>query len=509
MISAAVPRTIFARLLLVFLLFGLVMTAVFLFVNRVAHEHYHRELAQTTNRGLAQHYVDADFLLIDQPLTVVTLHRGIGKLAAANPDVDIYLVDPRGGLVASSVPEAAWARRTIDVKPIEAFLSGSSLPLMGDDPADRSRREVFSAAPVDIEGCPARYLYILLRRGQRLPPAGRLSALYSLTEGAGVLGLASLLAVGLSIWFLRILTRRLSVLDNAMHEFETSNGEKLPVPRQNPGHGDEIDRLERSFFELARRSQQHVEALHATDEMRRQLLANVSHDLLTPLTTLVTHLEAVSTNHAHLSSAEQDSYLEVALKQARRVIHLVQQILEAAKLEAGQVHIHPEPFPIAELLQDVVQKFRLNARERDVELELRASSQRAWVNADITLLERALDNLLENALRYAPPGTAVVVDLAEQGTNVRVSISDAGEGLAPEDVERVFDRFYRRDKGRSSPPGHAGLGLAIVQGILRLHGTSVSVASRRGQGSTFAFELPLYAASASSSSSEPSVTSNY
>jgi len=510
MIRIAPPRTIFARLLLVFVLFGVVMTAVFLFVNRVSHEFYHRELAQTVNRDLARSYVEANFLLVDQPLTVSTLHRGIGKLAAANPDVDIYLIDPAGGIVASSVSEEAWVRRTIAVGPIQSFLDGARLPLLGDDPSHTSRNEVFSAAGIDIQECPARFLYILLRRAQQAPAAARLNTVYSLTEGAGVLVAAALLAVGLSIWFLRLLTRRLSVLDQAMREFETSNGQKLPAPRREHEHGDEVDRLEQSFFELAQRSRQQMEALREADEMRRQLLANVSHDLRTPLTTLVTHLEAVTTDPDQLlSTAERGRYLEIALKQARRVIRLVEQLLEAAKLEAGYVTIHPEPFPIAELLQDVVQKFRLSAGERGVELRLQASAQLARVEADVGLIERVLDNLLENALRHAPPGSAVVVSLTEQEGRVRASVTDCGEGLTAQESARVFERFYRRDKGRSSPAGHAGLGLAIVQGILRLHGSSVGVNSRPGHGSTFFFDLPVHAtpAPASAVSSEPSATS--
>lgn len=509
MIRIALPRTVFARLLLVFVLFGLVLTAVFLFVNKVSHELYHRELAQTVNRDLARSYVDASFLLVDQPLTVTTLHRGIGKLAAANPDVDIYLVDPAGGIVASSVPEEAWVRRTIDVAPIESFLEGARLPLLGDDPKDQSGKEVFSAARVDIQECPARFLYILLRRGQHAPAAGRLSTAYSVTEGAGVLITAALLAVGLSVWFLRLLTRRLSVLDRAMREFEMSNGQKLPALSGEHARGDEIARLEQSFFELARRSRQQMEALREADEMRRQLLANVSHDLLTPLTTLVTHLEAVATDGEQLSAAERDGYLRIALKQAGRVIRLVEQLLEAAKLEAGYVTIHAEPFPIAELLQDVAQKFRLSASERGIELQLRASSQLVWVEADVALIERVLDNLLENALRHAPRDSVVVVSLAEQEGRARVSVADSGEGLTPDESARVFERFYRRDKGRSSPAGHAGLGLAIVQGILRLHGSSVGVDSSPGHGSTFFFDLPVRAAPepASAASREPSATS--
>lgn len=493
MIRFALPQSVFGRLTLVFLAFSLVMTVGFLFVNKVSHELYHRELAQSVNRDLAQRYVDADFLLIDQPLTAETLHAGIGKLAAANPDVDIYLIEPDGTLVASSVPEDRWARRSIDPTAIRSFLDGAPAPIIGPDPADAARRDVFSAATVDIPGCPARYLYILLRRGQHAPDAGRLKAAYSITEGAGLLAAAVMLSVGLAVLLLRALTRRLGVLERAMHEFEASGGSSIPPPSTPLGKGDEIDRLEQAFLKLARRSRDQMNALRESDRMRRDLLANVSHDLRTPLTTLVTHLESVTVDGARLAPAERQEYLVVAMRQAQRVIGLVEQLLEAAKLEAGAVTPNPEPFLMCELLQDVVQKFGLVARARGVGLELDGSPGCGWVNADIALIERVLDNLIENALQHAPRDSTVRIRLAETGDAVRVSVVDQGEGLTAAECSRVFERFFRKDRGRSTPAGHAGLGLAIVQGILRLHGTCAWVTSRADQGTEFLFELPRVA----------------
>jgi len=219
-------------------------------------------------------------------------------------------------------------------------------------------------------------------------------------------------------------------------------------------------------------------------------MANVSHDLRTPLTTLVTHLEEVTAPDSRLSPEERATYLRIAMKQAQRVIRLVDQILEAARLEAGQVQAHPEAFPLAELLQDVVQKFELDAGQRKVKLRLQLPDELRWVVADVALIERVLDNLIENALRFAPESSTVAVSLQEHNGWLTVSVSDAGVGLAPEDAARVAERFFRKDPGRSSPSGHAGLGLAIVQAILQLHGSRLRVDSEPGQGATFSFDLP-------------------
>lgn len=486
-------QTLFGRLLLVFMVFGAVMTIALLVVMQVSHRLYHLEFDQTVNRNLAQNYVAANFLLTDAPLTVDTLHRGIGKLAAANPEVDIYLLEDDGSIVASSVPESDWRRTRVDMRPIRDFLAGRSAPILAEDPRDAARKDVFTAAPVQIAECPADFLYIVLRRGEHQPGAAQLRTNYAVGEGAGVILTAALLAVGLSLLFLRLLTRRLGVLESAIRGFRDAHGIQTPTHPEAPGRlgGDEVDRLEALFGDLTRRIEAQMEALKATDVMRRDLLANVSHDLRTPLTTLLAHLETLYMKRSELTDDERGEYLQVAMRQSRRIGLLVEQLLEAAKLDAGQVTMNVENFPIGELLQDVVQKFALAARDRGVDLEAEIVAATTVVSGDIALLERVLDNLIDNALRHTPAGGRVTVAAQPQGVRVRVAVQDTGAGLTPREAERVFDRFYRGDPGRSSSAGQSGLGLAIVKSILELHGTTIAVDSRPGDGACFFFDLPV------------------
>lgn len=227
--------------------------------------------------------------------------------------------------------------------------------------------------------------------------------------------------------------------------------------------------------------------------MRRDLLANVSHDLKTPLTTLLAHLETLQMKRSDLTEEERSEFLRVAMRQSRRIGFLVEQLLEAAKLDAGQVAVNAEPFAIGDLLQDVVQKFALAAQDRGVRIEADIGSAATMVHGDIALLERVLDNLLDNALRHTPTGGRVEVSAQPSVGSVRVAVTDTGPGLSVEQAERAFDRFYRGDPGRSSASGQTGLGLAIVKSILELHGTKVVVRSEPGHGASFSFDLPVVA----------------
>ena len=483
------PRTLFGRLLLVFLLFGIVMTAALLYVMQVSHRQFHLEFDQTVNRDLARQYVASNFLLTDRLLTAGTLHQGIHKLAAANPEIDIYLLDDGGGIVAASVPEVDRRRTRVNLQPIREFIAGGEAPILADNPRDASSRDVFSAAPFHVADCPADYLYLVLGRAEDAPGASRMRNTFAIREGAGIILLAAVLSVALSLFFLRLLTRRLSVLEQTMSRFESlSAGPAGTTPKRRGG--DEIDRLEALFRDLAARIEAQMAQLQSVDAGRREMLANLSHDLRTPITTLLAHLESLQMDEQPLSDQERREYVAVAMRQSKRVAKLVEQLLEAAKLDARQIVANPESFPIGELLQDVVQKFSLAARERGIELTVNVAPAHTRVHADIALLERVFDNLIDNALRHTPQGGRVTVSATPNGGRVCLAVADSGSGMTPEEAARVFDRFYRGDLGRSTTSGQAGLGLAIVRSILELHGTTISIDTRPGQGATFRFDLP-------------------
>jgi signal transduction histidine kinase len=234
--------------------------------------------------------------------------------------------------------------------------------------------------------------------------------------------------------------------------------------------------------------------LQSVDTARREMLANQSHDLRTPITTLLAHLETLQIVEQPLSEEERREYVAVAMRQSKRVAQLVEQLLEAAKLDARQIVANPESFPIGELLQDVVQKFALAARDRGIDLALNVAPAHTRVYADIGLLERVFDNLIDNALRHTPRGGCVTVSATPHGERVRLAVTDSGSGMTPEEAARVFDRFYRGDLGRSTTSGQAGLGLAIVRSIIELHGSTIAIDTRPGAGASFHFDLPRQAA---------------
>lgn len=222
--------------------------------------------------------------------------------------------------------------------------------------------------------------------------------------------------------------------------------------------------------------------------LRRDLVANVSHDLRTPLAALRGYLELLASGGERLPAAQREQYLGVALRQSEHLATLIDELFELAKLDFKGVELQREPFCLADLASDVMHKFQLDAQARQVTLAVEAAPGLPWVDADLSLIERVMDNLVGNALRHTPPGGCVSLRATAADGRVRAEVCDTGCGIAPADLPHVFDRYYR---GRAGPrAGGAGLGLAITKRILELHGAAVQVVSRAGEGACFGFSLP-------------------
>lgn len=237
----------------------------------------------------------------------------------------------------------------------------------------------------------------------------------------------------------------------------------------------------------------YIKRIRANDRMRRELVANISHDLRSPLASIQGYLETILIKDDKLNADQRKSYLKTILKNTSVLSNLVEDLFELSKLEAKQVEIKPEPIAINELCQDVVLKFKPEAEKNNIELESDINPTLPLVLADISLMERAISNMLRNALQFTPKHGKVLLKTEQVNGSVRVSIADTGCGISEEDLPYIFDRFYKGRQQKSRDKGNSGLGLAISQKIVELHDSEINVESRLDDGTKFYFDLPLYA----------------
>jgi signal transduction histidine kinase len=220
-----------------------------------------------------------------------------------------------------------------------------------------------------------------------------------------------------------------------------------------------------------------------TDRMRETLVANVTHDLRTPLTAIKGAADNLLDGVAGAISPDQREYVEIVRDHATRLTGTVNELLQAARLQADQIELHPEPLDVYAIVADIASGLQPLAGERSVQLEVHGREARALADRD--KLRCAVENLISNALKFTDEGR-VTVEVKPAGDVVEVAVRDTGHGIPAEELPRLFERFYR---GSTRKPG-TGLGLSIARNLVRLHGGDITVASEAGRGSEFCVRLP-------------------
>ncbi|MCC6281420.1 MAG: HAMP domain-containing histidine kinase [Saprospiraceae bacterium] len=242
---------------------------------------------------------------------------------------------------------------------------------------------------------------------------------------------------------------------------------------------------------IAAQLQQSLEHVTALDNFRREMIANLSHDLRTPMASILGYLETIIQKKALLSDVEQEKFLHVALSESNRLNKLVNELFDLSKLESGQIHIEPEPFNIAELAQDTLQKYQLQADTKHVKLLTDFSHDLPLAFADLRWIDRVLQNLLDNALRYVYEGGFVMFTVFEKDNILNFKVCNSGDPIPEAHLDRVFDRYFKSSNRKKDS---TGLGLTVVKKIVELHGERVWAESN-DTVTTFRFTLPVYRSS--------------
>ncbi len=501
------PRSLQFRLSLLLLVLMLTMSGVYVGLLSHLASRYVAEDLQRRNRGLAASVAGA--LLLDKhtnELPAATVRRTFDAAMTVNPYIKLYFLTLGDGRIftASAAPHEVQLTH-VPLGPVRALLAGRrALPILGADPRHPGSPQPFSAVLLHTAaGQPYCYLYITLDGdpGAPTPLAVRRSHILRVLLGTlAVAGLAGLLVGWLLI---SLLTKNLDRLSRAVHRLRRGD---YAARVEGIRSGGELSDLAHAFNDMAARTEQAVARLHHTDGLRRELVANISHDLRTPLASIEGYTETILHPPHQLSEEERRRYLGTILKNTQRLKRMVSELFELSKLEAQQALPNPEPISLAELVQDVLLALEPEARGRGLHLHAAWGDGAAatdlrlpLVCADVGLLERALQNLLDNALLHTPAGGQVQVRVLPPtggAPRVGVEVCDTGPGIAPADLPFVFDRFYRSEQVRTSQQPGLGLGLAIARRIVALHGSELTVRSTDGEGACFAFSVPAYVAGA-------------
>lgn len=475
------------------------------------------EAGQRMNLGLARYVVEhqpASLIGADGRPDALRIKELAAHVMMINPSVEVYLLDERGRVMAHALDAAAGENlvgAVVEMAPMQRLLRAANderdvrLPVFGTDPRGPGRANTFTVAPVTGPAGKMGYLYIVLNGRMAQGVAVSLANSEALRAMALGAALVTMLAAAVLAFVWKWLTRPLRQLTREVQHFSI-DGEPpaaaAAVPERAAGaEGDEIAVLRGAVSAMQQRITSQFRCLEHGDRQRRELMSNISHDLRTPLSSIRGYVETVLLRGESLGVEQRAAHLRTVLRHTERLGKRVADLFELSKLDAGRVLPRQEVFCLAELLQDVVQDYRLAAQQRGVALHLSAGSlAQARVSADIAMIERVLQNLIDNALRYTAAGGQVELAIEDRGRFLQISVSDTGRGIETRDLPHIFERYWRasdpdagdRAPDPAGPAGVApsGLGLAIVKRILDLHGSAVRVHSELRRGTRFEFLLP-------------------
>lgn len=304
-----------------------------------------------------------------------------------------------------------------------------------------------------------------------------------------VLSLLLTFSLGMSVFLAFALSRS---LHEAMHSLVQAvrrmGGGELHT-RIKMDSPDELGEVARAFNTMAEQLEAAFEKQKELEQARRQLVAAISHDLRTPLAAMRVMVESI--NDGVVSEPETvRRYLRTLQTEIKYLSQLIDDLFEISQIDLGLLALHLEQASLTDLISDTLESLSAQAQQQHLALRGDADDALPLVVMDARRVQRVLYNLLHNAFRHTPADGTIVIRAVDAGAEVQVSVADTGEGIPPEELPQIFERFHRRDEARSRNQGGSGLGLSIAKGIVEAHGGRIWAESTPGQGATFTFSLP-------------------
>lgn len=448
------------------------------------------EINQQLYGNIAPHLAGSTHPLKDGRPDTLATHDIIHSIMVINPSVEVYLLDPEGKIIDFIVPDTSVKKREVDINAVRKYISDDGKKYVeGTNPKHPERKSIFSAAPIYEHNQLTGYVYAILASEKQEEVVAALNKRFfnSLETAMFFATLFVAFIVGILTFFL--ITDSICKIAFIVKRFQEGDY-SARIEGYVKGN---LGVLTGTFNEMADTIVDNMDKIKSMDKLRQELIANVSHDLRSPLAIMQGYIETLVIKGNNIPEEEKARYLSIILGSSKKLSHLVGQLFEYSKLEAGQVEPRKEQFLISELVSDILMKYEMPAKDRNIELRMKSPENLPAVFADIALVERVIQNLLDNSLKFTPRNGRITITLQDKMTGIEVLVSDTGSGIPLKDQPYIFERYKQLPGKDGAVYEGMGLGLAIAKKIMDLHHAAINVKSTPGAGTAFWFQLPTLA----------------
>jgi signal transduction histidine kinase len=470
--------------------FLFLLASLFIIITYLSSLHYYQATTQRLNKDVASHIAK-----FTSPFRTGGLNRKIADSVfydamILSPSVEVYFLDTTGKVMYFHAPDSAIKVWHIPLVPIKRYIASKGLVyIKSPDPKAPGMEKIFSAAEVVSGEERLGYIYVILGGNDYQTVSRLLFGDHIITLALQAFGVIFIVSLLVSLLYLNRIKKDLAKVTGVLHAYRNGDYEA----RFKTDTYKEFAPVAQSFNQMADLLTSHIHRLETSDLERKDFLANISHDLRTPLTVIKGYVETLQQEVANSrpDPQRQTEITTLIYKRLERLEMMIMQLFELSKMEAVGFRLSREPFNLAELLEETVTDSQKAARRKNIHLYSEGSNEMAWINADIALFERMIQNLVDNAIRHTPENGRVHVRLEKQFDNhFLLTIGNTGTALSPELL-----RWINNDEAGTQhlSPARRGLGLAIVKKIANLHQYELRAGSAE-DGIHFSIKLAEYLA---------------
>ncbi|MEO7960904.1 MAG: HAMP domain-containing sensor histidine kinase [Ginsengibacter sp.] len=480
--------SIFRRITILIFALITVLCVLFILITYLATTHFYQASTQLLNKDVAAHIAKFSSPFDKNGINKRKADSVFQNAMVLSPSAEVYFLDTSGDVIAFHAPKDSIRLWKLPLDNVRKYIqSGGGKYIKGPDPKDPANPKIFSASEVNYNNHKLGYIYVILGSNEYRNVSQMLFSSHVSSLAIQAFCIIILISVIISFIYLNSIQKGFKRMVSVLKRFEEGDFKaRFKIKEQH-----ELAPVTEAFNKMADLLVYNVNRLTGLENTRKDFIAHISHDLRTPLSIARGYTETllIKMQDGSLTSDELDNYIQMILNKLSNVEHLVTMLFELSKIESSDFKLKTEPFVLSEIVQEIVNTFQLSTKEKSIDLKCTQCQYHVWVNADVSMMERVIQNLVENAVKNTPIGGAINVGLSVENNYLALNIENTGVALPQELITWI--NGPAKDDERITKPSYSGLGLVIVKKILYLHGLNLHVNVANNKTNIFSFSLPI------------------